>query len=376
MKIAVVGTRGFPNIRGKIESHCENLYPRLAAKGCEVVVFTRQPYVIEPKKEYKGVSLVPIDCPTNPYFEALVHTLKGIFAARKLKPGLMHFHGIGPALCLPLARLLGMKTVMTHHGQDYQGMKWGRIARMFLKAGEFLGCKFANEVIAVSGSISADIRKHFGRTATVIPYGVTVPQVFPGETTLTHFALTERKYILCVGRFVPEKGFHHVIDAFARFQSANASAAYQEWKLVIVGWAEHDTPYSQALTKKARENKNVILAGYLSGARLWELYAHAGLFILPSYYEGLPLALLEAMSYGVSCLASDIPANKELGLSEDRYFKPWDAVTLINKIKEFVDKPMPQEARDTQARQILERYHWDKAADETFHVYERVLKAS
>jgi len=246
---------------------------------------------------------------------------------------------------------------------------------MFLKAGEFLGCKFAHEVIAVSGSIAADIRKHYGRTAAVISYGVTVPQVFPGETTLTHFALTKRKYILCVGRFVPEKGFHHAIEAFARFQSANASPVYQEWKLVIVGWAEQETPYSQTLTKKARENKNVILAGYLSGARLWELYAHAGLFLLPSYYEGLPLALLEAMSYGVSCLVSDIPANKELGLFEDRYFKAWDVGTLIGKIKEFIDKPMPQEERDAQAGRILEYYHWDKVVDEVCRVYEKVLKA-
>jgi len=375
MKIVVLGTRGFPNIRGKIESYCENLYPRLAARGHEVIVFTRLPYAIEPQKEYRGVSLIPLDCSKNPYAESFIHTIKGIFAARKLKPDLLHFHGIGPSLCIPLARLLGAKTVMTHHGQDYQSMKWGRGARMFLKAGEFLGCKFAHEVIAVSGSIAADIRKHYGRTAAVISYGVTVPQVFPGETTLTHFALTKRKYILCVGRFVPEKGFHHAIEAFARFQSANASPVYQEWKLVIVGWAEQETPYSQTLTKKARENKNVILAGYLSGARLWELYAHAGLFLLPSYYEGLPLALLEAMSYGVSCLVSDIPANKELGLFEDRYFKAWDVGTLIGKIKEFIDKPMPQEERDAQAGRILEYYHWDKVVDEVCRVYEKVLKA-
>lgn len=375
MKIAVLGIRGFPDIRGKIESYCENLYPRLAGKGCEAVVFTRQPYVIEPRKEYRGVSLVPLECPRDPYAEVFIHTLKGVLAARKLKPDLLHFHSIGPSLCLPLARLFGMKTVMTHHGQDYQSMKCGRFARMFLKTGESLGCRFADEIVAVSEAIAADIFKHYGRTATVIPYGVAVPQVFPGETTLAHFAVMKRRYILCAGRFVPENGFHHAIEAFARFQSANASSFYQEWKLVIAGWADHETPYSQTLIKKARENKNVVLAGYLSGARLWELYAHAGLFLLPSYYEGLPLALLEAMSYGLSCLVSDIPANKEFGLSEDRFFKPWDVETLVGKIKEFVDRPMPQEARDAQARQVMERYHWDKIVEETFRVYEKILQA-
>jgi len=253
MKIVVIGTRGFPNIRGKVESHCENLYPRLAAKGCEVVVFTRQPYVIEPQKEYRGVSLVPIDCPTNPYFEALVHTLKGIFAARKLKPDLVHFHGIGPALCLPLARIFGIKAVMTHHGQDYQSMKWGRIARMFLRAGEFLGCKFANEVIAVSGLDRRGYPQAFrqdGSGHSLWRYGAAG---FPGRNDFDAFCPGRTKVYSLRRQICPGKGVPSCDRCLCEVSSLRTPLpSIRSGSLVIVGWAEHDTPYSQALTKKAK----------------------------------------------------------------------------------------------------------------------------
>ena len=372
MKIAVLGIRGFPHVQGGIETHCENLYPRLVARGCEVVVFARKPYVSYRESHFWDVKLISLSCPRQKTLEAFVHTLKGLFYARRLKPDILHVHAIGPSLLIPLALLMGFKVVMTHHGPDYKRKKWGIAAKIFLKCGEYLGCKFSNEVIAVSDVIAADIFKEYGRKAIVIPNGVTLPEISTNDEMIKKFGLTKGKYILAVGRFVPEKGFHDLIEAFAKFQGRDLEKKYKDWKLVIVGRADHEDDYSKRLIVRARENKNVILPGYLDHLSLEGLYSHAGLFVLPSYYEGLPIVLLEAMSYGLSCIVSDIPANREVGLQEDRFFKPGDIQQLAEKIIEFISKPLSIEEKSRQVSLISEKYDWGRIAQQTLEVYKLV----
>jgi glycosyltransferase involved in cell wall biosynthesis len=373
MKIAVLGTRGFPGVQGGIEAHCENLYPRLNNGNCEVTVFTRKPYVNPCIDAYEGVKFMPLFCPKNKFLETFLHTFIGVFAARKLSPDILHVHAIGPSLFIPLARLLGLKVVMTNHGPDYQRKKWGKLAKMVLRLGESLGCKWANDIITVSGTISDHIKKEYNRNVTVIPNGVTIPETLRIDNNLRKYGLTKGKYILSVGRIVPEKGFHDLIYAFNQLSTLNFK--YQNWKLVIIGDADHKDKHSLSLKEKASRNKNIILTGFLTGKPLQELYSHAGLFVLPSYYEGLPIALLEALSYGLSCIASDIPANRDVELlAEDRFFKAGDSNGLAKKIEEFVHMPLTDEEKKAQLNGISEGYNWDKIADKTLDVYKKLLE--
>jgi len=365
MKIAVVGTRGFPNVQGGIESHCEQLYTHLAKEGCHVTVFTRKPYVTSSLNTYKGVTLIPLSCPQNKFLEAFVHTFKSVLKARKLKPDILHIHAIGPSFFAPFARVLGMKVIVTSHGPDYKRKKWPFPAKLFLKFCERMGMTFANEIITIADYISDDIKRKFNRNTFVIPNGVGIPSLTDTDNALQKLGLQKKKYILTVGRFVPEKGFHDLIDALN-------SEDFKNWKLVIVGGADHEDKYSQGLRIKAGENSNIILTGFLTGQPLMELYTHAGLFVLPSFYEGLPIVLLEAMSYGLSCIASDIQANKNVRLSEDRYFKTGDVKLLTAKIKDFINKPWEEEDRKGQIRMIAEKYNWEKIADETLKVYRHI----
>lgn len=367
MKIAVLGTRGFPQIQGGVEAHCENLYPRLVKKGCEIIVFTRKPYVSYPQKSFKGITLIPLSCPRNKFLEAFIHTFKGIFYAKKLQPDILHIHAIGPSLCAPFARLLGFKVVMTHHGPDYKREKWGSFAKTILRLGEYLGCKFADKIIAVSDVIAEDIVRNYGRKATVIYNGVTMPEILKSEESLKRFGLEKGKYLLAVGRLVPEKGFGELIEAF------DFSLG---WKLAIVGDADHQDEYSQGLKELAKKKPGVVLTGFLSGQTLQELYSHAGIFVLPSYYEGLPICLLEAMSYGLSCLASDIPANRSIGLADNRFFKAGDIQGLREKVAYFMDKPLTEEEKAAQIKAITEKYNWEKIAEETLEVYKRAQGTS
>ena len=180
---------------------------------------------------------------------------------------------------------------------------------------------------------------------------------------------------------MPEKGFHDLIDSFNQLLTYNSKSQYlnnrfpiQDWKLVIVGDSDHEDKYSLRLKGKAYRTKNIIMTGFLTGEPLHELYSHAGLFVLPSYYEGLPIVLLEAMSCGLSCIASDIPANKDVDLlAEDRYFKAGDINGLAKKINEFVVKPLSEEEKRIQLNGINEKYNWDRIAQKTMKVYESIL---
>lgn len=365
MKIAVLGTRGFPCVQGGIESHCEQLYTRLTEKGCEVIIFTRKPYVDLTLHNYKGVKLFPLSCPRSKFLETFFHTLYGVFSAKKISPDILHIHAIGPSLFIPLARLFGLKVVMTNHGPDYERKKWGRLAKIVLRLGENLGSRWANKIICISETIAENVRRRYKREAAVIPNGVIIPKILQSEDTLKKYSLEKGKYILSVGRFVPEKGFHDLIDAFNELRLIG-------WKLVIVGRADHEDRYSQDLKEKAGKNSNIILTGFLTGRPLQELYSHAGLFVIPSYYEGLPIVLLEAMSYGLSCIASDIPANRNVEISEESFFKAGDIGSLTSKIREFIDRPLTKEERGKMIGIIAEKYNWTKIADETLKVYKQV----
>ncbi len=379
MKIAVLGTRGFPHIQGGIEAHCENLYPYMVEKGDEVIVFTRKPYVNLNIDSYKGIKLIPLPCLKKKSLEAFIHTLIGIFAVKRFSPDILHIHAIGPSLFIPIARLLGLKVVMTHHGPDYQRKKWGKLAKLILRLGEISGCKWANGIICVSETIEAHVREKYNRDVTVIPNGVTIPNALQTDDILKKYCLTKGKYILSVGRFVPEKGFHDLINAFRQFSAAHnpesktpgTELSTNNWKLVIAGCADHEDAYSMRL-KEIAKNNGVILTGFLTGKPLHELYSHAGLFVLPSYYEGLPIALLEAMSYGLSCIASDIPANKNIEFSEDRFFPAGNVSALAARIKEFINMPLTENEKREQITMISQRYNWERIAEKTVEVYKNI----
>jgi len=372
MRIVILGTRGFPNVQGGVEKHCQELTTNLVKLGHEVIVFTRASYVDPTIKEYHGVKLVSLPVLRIKGLEAGLHTFIGIFAALKYKPNILHIQAIGPGLFIPLARILGMKVVLTTHGSNYRHKKWGRCARVMLRIAEYIGIKSANSVIAVSNNIAIEIQNKYGREINFIPNGVNVPLLTTTETILNKYKLEKGKYILSVGRFVPEKGFELLIKAFAEVQKQKL----KNYKLVIAGDADHEDSYSLNLKKMAQETDNVILTGFLTGQPLEELYTHATLFVLPSYYEGLPIVLMEAISYGLPCISSDIVSNREVGVEEDHYFKPGDINGIAKMIKEFSYRPIVVDQKQKQIREILERYDWQKVAVNTVKIYSSVCNRS
>ncbi len=363
MKIVVTGTRGIPNIMGGVETHCEELFPRIAKRGFDVTVIRRTDYVKDDLKEWKGVKLVNIDSPKKKSFEAIIHTFRAINEAKRLKADILHIHAIGPALLVPYAKILGMKVVFTHHGPDYDRDKWGFAAKTMLKLGERMGCMFADEVIVISDVIRNLIKRKYNRTSHVhlIYNGVSQPEICDYPEYFNELGIEKGKYILGMCRFVPEKNLHHLVEAFTKVKSRNE---VEDIKLVLAGDTDFEDDYSRSLREMARKN-GVVLTGFIKGKKLHSLLTNCLCYCLPSSHEGLPIALLEAMSYGVKVIVSDIPANKEVGLPESDYFPVGNVDALTEKLKTVVNQPLQHIDYD------MKKYDWEKIADQVRDVYWR-----
>lgn len=370
-KVMMLGLRGVPQIQGGVEKHVEELARVFVEKGWDVEVLARKPYVAQKKPyQWEGVQVTPLWAPVSAKFEAIAHTFLGVLVAAFKRPDILHIHAIGPALLTPLARLLGLKTVVTHHGFDYNRDKWGTLARKMLKTGEWAGMRFAGERIAVSGHIARAMSDRYHVPVQFVPNGVTLRANTGQSNILQKFGLEAKKYVIMVARIVPEKNQHDLIAAFAAMQ---ASGLHRDKKLVLVGAADHQSPYARQVEKLAHDTPGVVLTGVQRGDDLAALFGHAALFVLPSSHEGMPIALMEAMGYGLPVLASNITANLEVGLPKADYFTLGDVEALATQMAGKLDQPFSAEQAAQQSADVAKTYGWAGIADQTLAVYRRLL---
>lgn len=367
MKVVVLGTRGIPDIMGGIETHCQELYPRLVERGADIVILGRKAYT--PQEEpyfYKGVRVIPVYTPKVSGFEAFVHTFRCYRKALKLRPDVIHLHAIGPSAIAPFFRLAGVKVVYTHHGQDYNRAKWGVLAKKILRLSERVGTMFSNRVIVISEYLEKWLQEKYNcKKTALIHNGVNVPARLSDDVArkyLEKYGLAGMRYVFALGRFVKEKGFHDLIEAYKK-------ANLGDVKLVIAGTADHESEYSKELRDSAYA-VGAVLPGFIHGEELQALFENATQFVIPSYHEGLPIALLEALSYNLGVIASDIPANTEVPLPRGCFFKTGDVDELAKMLADSINNPVQRNYRQI----IDEYYNWDKIADQTFEVYKGLVQ--
>ncbi|HET6157714.1 MAG TPA: glycosyltransferase family 4 protein [Dongiaceae bacterium] len=362
-RICVVGLRGIPGVMGGIESHCEQVFPRLNAlsRQYDITIIGRRPYIAGGAYDYQGIRVVPLPAVRNKYLEAITNTTLAVFYARfVLRAQILHIHGIGPALLGPLVRLLGMKLVVTHHGQDFERQKWNALAKAALRLGERCATAAAHRIIVVSKSVTEELRRRNPRLKSRIDYIPNGATEFPetdgaqeSRAVLAQFGLEAGRYILAVGRLVPEKGFHDLINAFM--------AANPDCKLAIAGAADHEDDYSRSLLRHAGDR--IHFCGFQKRDALRVLYRNAALFVLPSTHEGLPIAALEAANLDVPVLLSDIRPNLDIELAPTNYFPVGDVEALSRKLL------MNYESFRVDREAIALRFNWGRVSEATGRIY-------
>ncbi|OGI23061.1 MAG: hypothetical protein A2255_02915, partial [Candidatus Melainabacteria bacterium RIFOXYA2_FULL_32_9] len=332
MKIAVVGSRGVPATFGGIEKHCEEIYSRLVQMGHFVTIYARKGYIDNRINEYKGIKIKPLWTFKSKHLEATFHTFWALLHAVFSDADIIHFHAQGPCLFAWIPKLLSpnKKLIFTCHGIDWQRNKWNFLASNIIRLGEIFSATFFDTQITVSKSLEEYYRNKYSINPITIINGVTISSIKELELIKEKFGLNEKDYLLFVGRLVPEKAPHKLIEAYKQTKT--------EKKLVLVGGSASTDSYVAHLKDLAKDDKRIIFTSYLYGDELKEIYSNAYLYVSTSELEGLPLTLLEAMSYGIPVLSSPIPPHIEvIGKNEEYgYLFNSEKVSDIKEKLEFI----------------------------------------
>jgi glycosyltransferase involved in cell wall biosynthesis len=366
LRIAMVGQKGMPATYGGIERHVEEMSARLVALGHEVTVYCRTSYDALPMDQYRGVRLRRSPTVASKHLDAIVHSATATAAALQDRPDVLHYHGIGPALIAPMPRYLSrVPIVQTVHGLDNQRAKWNRVARLALGTAHWLSGHVPHVRVAVSRTLAAHYRDRFGTDTRYVPNGVAEPKRVAAHQIGARFGLVPGRYLLLVGRLVPEKAADLLIRAFRRTPG--------DVRLALVGGSSFTDDYVHTLRAAAGDDPRIVFTGFTYGDLLAELYTHAAAFVQPSRLEGLPLTLLEAASYGLPMVASDIPPHVEL-LHADapgrRLFRDGDeddlAATLTRVLAGLSAERVGAVAYGERLRAA---YTWDAAARDVEQIY-------
>lgn len=370
-KIAMIGHKRIPSREGGVEIVVYELSKRLVKKGFLVDAYNRKGHHVSGKKfiqkvgkYHKGIRIISVPTFENSKLNAIVYSFLATFRAVIAKYDTIHFHAEGPCSMIWLPRILGIHCVATIHGLDWQRAKWGNFASAFLKFGERMAVKYANEIIVLSENMKVYFQQEYGRHTIFIPNGIEKPEKKEPLEIKERWNLEKNEYILFLARIVPEKGVHYLIEAYQKLSTNK--------KLVIAGGSSHSIEYYQEIKEMAKDNVDIIFTDFVGGCVLEELYSNAYCFVLPSDIEGMAIGLLEAMSYGNCCLVSDIRENTEVIENFGESFKQGDVDSLQQRLKYLLDNPeVVSKYKENASKFICEKYSWDKIVEETIKLYEK-----
>ena len=373
LHIAMIGHKRIPSREGGVEIVVEELAVRMAALGHQVDAYNRyghhvsgkkydQEYGWKGRKYYKGVRVYIVPTFRTSKLNAIVYSFFASVRALFGTYDVLHYHAEGPCAMLWIPKLFGRRVVVTVHGLDWQRAKWGNFASFVIKFGEKMAAKYADEVIVLSENVRQYFADTYHREVTYIPNGIHRPELKDAELITEKYGLKKDGYLLSLGRIVPEKGLHYLLEAFEKIDT--------DKKLVIAGGNSQAVEYMERIHRMAAKDERVIMTDFVQGQVLEELYSNAYAFVLPSDVEGMALTLLEAMSYGDCCLVSDICENTEVVEDKAFVFRKGDVSDLRRKLEYLLANP--EEAHAYGARSadfICGKYNWDEVVEKTIRRY-------
>lgn len=371
LRIAMLGHKRIPSREGGIEIVVEELATRMAKKSHSVTCYNRKGHNVAGSefdgtklKTYKGVTLQEVFTIDKRGLAAMTASVSASLRAALGNYDVVHIHAEGPAFMCWLPKLFGKKVIVTVHGLDHQRAKWGKFASWYIRSGEKNAVRFADEIIVLSKGVQDYFQNTYGRTTRFIPNGVNKAKPRKARQITEKWGLTKDSYILYLGRIVPEKGERYLIEAFKQTKT--------DKKLVIAGGSSDTQAFMDELKSLAKDDDRIIFTGFVQGEILEELYSNPYIYTLPSDLEGMPLSLLEAMSYGNCCLTSDIPECAEVVEDKALLFRKSDVSDLKAKLQNACDHPEMVDSYKAQAEEfICRKYNWDDVVEKTLKLYQR-----
>jgi glycosyltransferase involved in cell wall biosynthesis len=371
LRIAMIGQRGVPATYGGVERHVEELGRRLAERGHHVVVYVRPGYSDVKRDSFDGMRLVETPTIPSKHLDAMLSSAAATLKVLREPVDIVHYHAIGPGGFSFLPRFFTRKQIVqTIHGLDADRDKWGAAAGLYLRGATWMSARVPHKRIVVSRALQRYYQLTYDSESTYIPNGVTAPEIRPPGLCLESLGLDPGKYLLFVGRLVPEKRPELLIEAFRGMDT--------EMKLVVVGGSSFSDSYVEMLHELAANDDRVVLPGYMFGSELGEIYTNAAAFVTPSALEGLPLTLLEAIGAGLPIVASDIPPHLEVlpdSGAGGRTFAVDDVDALRSALKHVLfDNDAERQGAALITEKVLDHYHWAEAASQLETLYLELLE--
>ncbi|MFC1641056.1 glycosyltransferase family 4 protein [Patescibacteria group bacterium] len=368
MKIAFLGQKGIPATYGGVERYVEELSTRLARRGHNVLVYTRPYYSPNTEKLYKGVHIQKIPTVQAKHLDTILHTFFSTLHLLFKKVDVIYVHSVGPALLIPVIRLLKprAKVVSVFQCRDDLHAKWGGFASMILRLGAWMACKTPHATVTSSRELQAFAKNKY-RVETVQIYNGVPRAKTPGSDMIQeNYGLDPDSYFLVVSRLVEHKNIHRIIEDFKKIST--------DKKLVIAGGSAYTNKYEEELRELASDDDRIMLLGFVSGQPLWQLYQNCYTYIHASQSEGMPFSVLEAMSYGRGIIASDIQEHREALGQYGTYFNLKNSHDLIDKLDYAIANP---EIMNSYGRELRERstqlFDWDIITDEVEILFQEII---
>ena len=369
MRIAMLGHKRIPSREGGVEIVVEELCTRMVKQGHEVTCYSRKGHHVsgenfdkELSASYKGIAIKNVFTIDKKGLAAMSASVTAAIAAAFGKYDVIHFHAEGPCAMLWLPKLFGKRCIATIHGLDHQRAKWGKFASTYIMLGEKCAAKYADEIIVLSEGVKQYFQDTYGRETRFIPNGVNRPEIKPAELITEKYGLIKDSYILFLGRLVPEKGIRYLIEAFKGVNT--------DKKLVIAGVSSDTNKFADELKELAKGDNRILFTGFVEGQELEELYSNSYIYTLPSDLEGMPLSLLEAMSYGNCCVVSNIAECVEVVEDKALVFKKSDISDLKDKIQQACDNlELVGRLKSQAADFICNKYDWNDVVKKTLNLY-------
>jgi glycosyltransferase involved in cell wall biosynthesis len=373
-RIAMIGHKFIPSRDGGVEVVVGSLAPHLVEAGYDVTCYNRTNRQFkklrkkEPlTREYRGVRLIWTPTVDKRGLAAMTSSVCATVMASFGRYDLIHFHTEGPCVLCRLPKLFGKKVVVTVHGLDHMRQKWGKFASAYIMQGEKAAVRHADSIIVLSRGVREYFREKYGRETVLIPNGIDPAEIRPADEITKQFGLSSREYILFLGRLVPEKGIHYLIEAYQKLRT--------DKKLVIVGGTSDTDDYVRQLYAMAGDNPSIIFTGFQEGRVAEEFYSNAYLYVLPSDLEGMPLSLLEAMNYGCCCVTSDIGECADVTDGCGFTFPRGNAEALRDVLQDLCDHPEKAEAHRGEARKVVSsKYTWQDITTQMDALYKSLLE--
>lgn len=368
MKLAIIGSRGYPYVYSGYETFVKELSERLVQKNIEVTIYCHKNLFTDRPKNIRGIELVYIPTIETKSLSQLIHSFLSIVHACFSKTDVILVVNAANGPFGLITRLFHKPTLINVDGLEWLRPKWKGLGAKYFYFSANLATKLYDTVITDAEEMRNVYLKEFKKDSTVIAYGASI-RYSQNPSLVLQFNVQPFEYYLIIGRLIPDNNADLIIDGFIRSGSTK--------KLLIVGDVPYKDQYADKVKSKAAAN--IIFPGYITDSEaLSELYHNCFVYLHGHEFGGTNPTMLKAMACGSAILALNTPFNKEM-LSNGKFglFFEKNSNSVASVMQQVEQKAgLINDLRKESRNGLTEKYNWDHITESYISEMNRLVSKS